>query len=214
MSHLEYVQTELLQQVGQDILDVMIVVMPAVTSVQGSSKSAYGTYEVPTSKLGRRQAEEPMTTHSDSSTKQDLQPSAQVSEPISYANSSSRPALLPVCFASLKACESATSSCSGHGKCKLKYGSEGETDEDKIACFACQCSHTITHDDNNKTFKTTYWGGPACSKKDVSGPFWLLAIFSIVLIGLVGWAIGMMFAIGEEKLPGVIGAGVSGPKAR
>jgi len=35
------------------------------------------------------------------------------------------------------------------------------------------------------------------------------------MMGLVGWAIGMIFSIGEEKLPGVIGAGVSsnrGPK--
>jgi hypothetical protein len=28
-------------------------------------------------------------------------------------------------------------------------------------------------------------------------------------MGLVGWGIGMLFSIGEEKLPGVIGAGVS-----
>jgi len=29
------------------------------------------------------------------------------------------------------------------------------------------------------------------------------------MIGLVGWGIGLLFSIGEEKLPGVIGAGVS-----
>lgn len=154
-----------------------------------------------------------MNMHNDATVKETSQSFSQISEPVIYANSSSRPALLPVCFATLKACTSATSNCSGHGECKLKYGSETETAKDKSACFACQCSHSIVHN-KDKTFKTTYWGGPACSKQDVSGPFWLLAIFSVVMMGLVGWAIGMMFAIGEEKLPGVIGAGVSGPKAR
>ena len=30
----------------------------------------------------------------------------------------------------------------------------------------------------------------------------------------MSWAIGMMFSVGEEKLPGVIGAGVSSGKSR
>jgi hypothetical protein len=29
------------------------------------------------------------------------------------------------------------------------------------------------------------------------------------MVGIIGWSIGMMYSIGEEKLPGVIGAGVS-----
>ena len=61
--------------------------------------------------------------------------------------------------------------------------------------------------------RTTYWGGAACQKEDVSSQFWILAGFSVLLMGLVGWAIGMMFSIGNEKLPGVIGAGVA-PKTR
>jgi 1,4-dihydroxy-2-naphthoate octaprenyltransferase len=48
-----------------------------------------------------------------------------------------------------------------------------------------------------------------CQKKDVSVPFWLLAGFTIGIIGVVTFAIGLLYSIGEEKLPGVIGAGVS-----
>lgn len=62
---------------------------------------------------------------------------------------------------------------------------------------------------DKKAHRLVNYGGPACQKKDISGPFWLIAGFTIVIIGLVSWAIGMMFSIGEEKLPGVIGAGVS-----
>lgn len=66
---------------------------------------------------------------------------------------------------------------------------------------------------NKQGNRTIHWGGAACQKKDISGPFWLIVGFTVVMIGLVSWAIGMLFSIGEEKLPGVIGAGVSS-KAR
>lgn len=84
-------------------------------------------------------------------------------------------------------------------------------------CFACRCEATkrtfTVGESKQKAFTFDYWGGAACQKEDVSGPFWLLATFSLVMVGLVAWAISMLFAIGEEKLPGVIGAGVSS-KAR
>lgn len=48
----------------------------------------------------------------------------------------------------------------------------------------------------------------------MSTAFWLIATSSIVMAGLVGWAIGMLFSVGEEKLPGVIGAGVSSNRAK
>ena len=71
-------------------------------------------------------------------------------------------------------------------------------------------NETFKYDDGKRTGWTLQsWGGSACHKKDVSGPFWLIAIFSIVMAGLVSWAIALMYSIGEEKLPGVIGAGVS-----
>lgn len=59
--------------------------------------------------------------------------------------------------------------------------------------------------------KTTYWGGPACQKKDVSIPFWLFVGTTLTLMFLVGSGIGMLYSMGAEELPSVIGAGVSGP---
>lgn len=41
-------------------------------------------------------------------------------------------------------------------------------------------------------------------------PFWLLAGFSVLMAGLVSWGIGMLLTMGNEELPSVIGAGVSG----
>lgn len=64
------------------------------------------------------------------------------------------------------------------------------------------------------TVKTVQWGGPACQKKDVSIPFWLLAGFTVLLVGVVTWAIGLLYSVGSEELPSVIGAGVSGGKAQ
>jgi hypothetical protein len=62
--------------------------------------------------------------------------------------------------------------------------------------------------------KTTFWSGPACQKKDVSAPFFLIAGFTIFIVGIASWGIGLLFGIGQEDLPGVIGAGVAGPKAK
>ena len=113
--------------------------------------------------------------------------------------------LPPLCYSSLESCTDATNNCSGHGECLRKYGPEKGASG--AECFACGC---IASFEKNKT---TYWGGAACQKEDVSSQFWILAGFSVLLMGLVGWAIGMMFSIGNEKLPGVIGAGVA-PKTR
>ena len=44
--------------------------------------------------------------------------------------------------------------------------------------------------------------------------FWLLALFSVGMVGLVSFAVGQVMGMGGEELPSVIGAGVSGPVAR
>ena len=62
--------------------------------------------------------------------------------------------------------------------------------------------------------KTVHWGGPACQKKDVSMPFFLLAGLTIGLIAVVAWGIGLLISIGQEDLPSVIGAGVAGPRTQ
>src|SRR5437667_179983 len=81
-----------------------------------------------------------------------------------------------------------------------------DTDEAEVSCYACGCEATII--ETNNGIKKTYWGGSACQKKDVSVPFFLLAGFTIIMVGVVSWAIGLLYSIGEEKLPSVIGAGV------
>jgi Domain of unknown function (DUF3844) len=120
----------------------------------------------------------------------------------------------PLCHSSLDACVSATNNCSGHGACYKKYGNSKDVGDAPSSCFTCGCTptnHSFTYAEGKKKgFTLEYWGGSACQKKDISSAFWLIAIFSVVMVGVVGWAIGLLFSIGEEKLPGVIGAGVSG----
>lgn len=174
-----------------------------------NSKSTYGTYDMPDPSIKRRQFEAPISY---------TPPQEKTSRISVLASNSSKPftGVLPPCFASLEACNDRTNKCSGHGKCYKKRGNPSRGQ----ACFACGCSatnQTFTHGaegNERKGVKLIYWGGAACQKQDVSGPFWLLAIFTIVGVGLITWAIGLLYAVGEEKLPGVIGAGVSSNRAR
>ncbi|KAI0466611.1 hypothetical protein F4859DRAFT_496762 [Xylaria cf. heliscus] len=118
-----------------------------------------------------------------------------------------RPTSVPACFASQNACETATSSCSGHGVCVDRWGKD-DTDN---ACFFCHCGSTVEKDDE-KVNHVYYWGGATCQKRDISTPFWLFAGVSITLVATIAFSIGLLFSVGEEKLPGVIGAGVSRSK--
>jgi hypothetical protein len=62
--------------------------------------------------------------------------------------------------------------------------------------------------------KTTYWGGAACHKQDVSIPFLLLAVLTILMAGAVTWGIGLLYSVGQEELPGVLAAGVAATRPR
>jgi hypothetical protein len=119
-------------------------------------------------------------------------------------------ARIPACFQSLNSCETRTNKCSGgHGICVDRYANDTKA---KSPCFACHCMSTVVLDGTEPKAigeKTIRWAGNMCQKKDVSVPFWLLAGFSIALVGVTTFAIGLLYSIGEEKLPGVIGAGVS-----
>ncbi len=129
-------------------------------------------------------------------------------------------AAVPACFTSYDACMSGTSNCSGHGDCVAKWGgssSSSSTRDDRkerredgspSSCYACRCLHTTEKDARGR--ESLYrWGGGACQKIDISTPFWLFAAVTLALVGTVAFAIGLLFSVGEEKLPGVIGAGVS-----
>ncbi|KAI1119175.1 hypothetical protein F5Y14DRAFT_123829 [Nemania sp. NC0429] len=124
-----------------------------------------------------------------------------------------RPTAVPSCFASQNACETATASCSGHGVCVDRWGKDA-TDR---TCFFCHCGKTVEKGGGYKggdeqREHVYYWGGATCQKRDVSTPFWLFAGVSITLVATIAFSIGLLFTVGEEKLPGVIGAGVSRSK--
>ena len=165
-----------------------------------SAASLYGSYKKPL--LARQQQpEEPLSSpHSASS------PSSPEVMPHQASTSPLPRGILPVCHKTLQSCIATTNNCSGHGTAYQK--SSGAID-----CFACKCSKTVITDDDGRV-KTVYWGGPACQKKDISVPFFLLAGLSIALIGVVTWGIGLMASVGQEELPSVIGAGVAGPRAQ
>lgn len=110
---------------------------------------------------------------------------------------------IPACFTSKDSCENATNSCSGHGGCEDRWNGK---DESK-GCFVCRCKGTKT-----ESGSVTHWGGATCSKIDVSVPFWLFAGFTIGMLGIVSFALTMLYSVGSETLPGVIGAGVSKSK--
>ncbi|KAI0539778.1 hypothetical protein GGR58DRAFT_512149 [Xylaria digitata] len=118
-----------------------------------------------------------------------------------------RPTVVPNCFASQNACETATSSCSGHGVCVDRWGKDN-TDN---SCFFCHCGKTVDEDAKGRK-EVFYWGGAMCQKRDISTPFWLFAGVTITLVATIAFSIGLLFSVGEEKLPGVIGAGVSRSK--
>ncbi|KAK3382070.1 hypothetical protein B0T24DRAFT_516670 [Lasiosphaeria ovina] len=111
----------------------------------------------------------------------------------------------PQCFTTFNSCMAGTGNCTSHGQCVNKYG-ENSTN----ACFSCSCVPSI---EGGEIFhQTIYWGGSMCQKKDISVQFWLLTGFTVTIIGVVTAAIGLLFSVGEEQLPGVIGAGVSRTK--
>lgn len=65
---------------------------------------------------------------------------------------------------------------------------------------------------NDGTVQKTQWGGPACQKQDISSPFFLIAGVSIFAVALIASAIGLLFSMGQQELPGIISAGVAGSK--
>lgn len=181
---------------------------PHPRTAKRSPGSVYGLYNNPSEPLHYRQlqSEEPLTSQHEASSK-----SEPSSPPKQLKAASPVKGILPICHPSLKECQATTNNCSGHGIPYKKYNDPSS--KAAQACYACNCTATVQTYKDGKT-KTTKWGGPACQKKDVSVPFWLLAGFTIAMVTTVSWAIGLMFSIGQEDLPSVIGAGVSGPRAQ
>lgn len=118
--------------------------------------------------------------------------------------------ILPACFSSLDLCERLTKNCTGHGTCAKIYGGK----DNERPCFRCACEADKHRDGDGNVIKTTNYGGPACQKKDIAVQFWLLAGFAIAMAFLLSWGIGLLYNIGQEELPSVLGAGVPGSKNR
>lgn len=188
---------------------ITALVMPSSDSARlGQDKFQWGTYEMPgvQAPLRKRQRikEEPLTeTHA-------FEPVQSFTAPITVLANNTQPlrGILPACFSTQSACESATRNCTGHGSCSKKYHDRTASKDGGIDCYSCSCKASK----NNG--RTTSWGGPACQKKDISVQFWLIALFTIGMIFLVGFAVGTVWEMGSEELPSVIGAGVTGPTAR
>ncbi|KAI4192246.1 MAG: hypothetical protein LQ346_004393 [Caloplaca aetnensis] len=182
-----------------------IILLPPSTQKR-KQISPYGP-EVKSLHARGAQSEAPLTAPS---APQPSLPSHHHSTPqiLKAPSSGPKPGILPVCQPSLEKLADITGNCSGHGTPHLKHNS---TD---TACYVCKCKNTVISRGKGKGVKTIEWAGPACSKKDVSMPFWLLAGISIAMVATVSWGIGLLFSIGQEDLPSVIGAGVAGPRAQ
>ncbi|KAH6711680.1 hypothetical protein BKA61DRAFT_611417 [Leptodontidium sp. MPI-SDFR-AT-0119] len=206
-------QKRLLQFAEKAEMNVVVVLMPESSRTSKTSGKPYGSYEEPSQvligKVRRQTAEEPMTEAPVASTPPTFN-SKQLQSSNSSRNSTLKPLpkLPPLCHSSKDACESSTNGCSGHGTCFKKYSTT------KADCFTCRCSIESFMFGKKKYYKESSWGGSACHKQDVSGPFWLIGLFTVVMVGTISWGIGLMYSIGEEQLPGVIGAGVSSGKTR
>ncbi|EER28667.1 hypothetical protein CPC735_039310 [Coccidioides posadasii C735 delta SOWgp] len=119
--------------------------------------------------------------------------------------------LLPICYATNETCNARTNSCSGHGYCYLKRQGAAKGSE----CYACRCLRTVDHTNSKDGSKeTTQWGGPACQKKDVSMPFWLLGGFTLLLVVSIWLGVGLLWQMGQEELPSVLSAGVAAPRTQ
>ncbi|TLD11874.1 hypothetical protein PspLS_11327 [Pyricularia sp. CBS 133598] len=190
-------------------MDVMILLVPESSRTAGVKE-----WTSATNNLNRRQASEAVITDHRAN-EHSAKATGHKKQPVPSSSSASTAALrkIPDCFASASACMNATDSCSGHGACHDRFSADNskpETSADKkaLVCFQCVCAPTINNDDKGGQSRT-FWGGNTCAKQDVSTQFWLIAGSTVALVGMISLSIGMLFSVGEEKLPGVIGAGVS-----
>lgn len=199
---------------------VTVVTMPASAAHSKRAVNPWGTYSLPAASGARRVNPEALLSLNSAPSSSPAPPVSDLEDfPVIAAQASDKGpvrGILPTCFVSLSACEKQTHNCSSHGECKLLHKGRGSgKDTQTLDCYGCACSPTIQHVGEDKGMeskqKVTYWGGPACQKKDISVQFWLFVATGVTLAFLVSAGIGMLFSMGSEELPSVIGAGVSGP---
>ncbi|SPO02497.1 uncharacterized protein DNG_05170 [Cephalotrichum gorgonifer] len=175
---------------------------------ESSRSSRVNSWSSHPTELRRRQAE---TIFSDEETPSSTAAatSAPTSAPTSVLPGPVNPDAIPRCFQTYDSCVSSTGNCSGHGLCEDTWAPKDE-DGNRIpakdgewACFTCQCKGT-----NDDKGRTTRWAGSVCEKVDVSTPFALFVGFAILMLGILTAAIGLLYSVGEQPLPGVLSAGV------
>lgn len=198
-----------------------VVLMPPSPSKSKRRVQPYGTYSLPDTP--RREVAEAHISKeaplSLASTKpaipDDLEDFPVVAAAKGKGDNTTAPlGILKTCYESQSKCVASTNGCTGHGQCVNRNGGDKARGFD---CWHCACkAETITHDGKGMetSQKTIYWGGPACQKKDVSVPFWLLTGTGVLLAFLISSGIGLLYSMGSEELPSVIGAGVSGPSRK
>ncbi|KAK3904283.1 hypothetical protein C8A05DRAFT_31964 [Staphylotrichum tortipilum] len=194
-------------------LEVLLLVLPE--SSRSSKLSHWSVAAAGASDLHRRRDAETVISDQDTASSNANPPAAKPAA--ASAPAARRTKAIPQCFASASSCMTQTDSCSGHGECVNKYGSGsgGNSSTSAASCFVCVCkASAVDHGDgaHPKGRKTIQWGGNKCQKRDLSVPFWLITGFTVAIVGAVTFAIGMLFSVGQEPLPGVIGAGVSRSK--
>ncbi|KAJ7212957.1 hypothetical protein GGX14DRAFT_445794 [Mycena pura] len=107
------------------------------------------------------------------------------------------------CHTTLDACTNTTDACSGRGAC-VAATKAGRT------CFMCACGTTTTG--SGSTLKTQTWVGEKCERKDISGPFVLLAGTTTILVIVIAMSIGLLYSVGNVELPSVLLGGAVHPK--
>lgn len=193
-----------------------VVMMPTSKLSSKRAANSWGTYDVPSMEARRQNIEAILSSNPEPSSSPAVSDLESFPVILQAADKGPVRGILPSCFDTLNACQRQTHNCSAHGECKLLHKGRGSgSNQESVDCYGCACSPTIQHVDEDKGMeskrKVTYWGGPACQKKDISVEFWLFVGSGVILAFLVASGIGMLYSMGSEELPSVIGAGVSGP---
>ncbi|WVW83929.1 hypothetical protein I302_105952 [Kwoniella bestiolae CBS 10118] len=97
--------------------------------------------------------------------------------------------LAEACYTSNDTCSESTS-CNGRGICALK----GKTD--KGECWGCKCRDG--------------YAGVECQKDDYSTPFIILIFSTVLLVAVAVGSIGLLYTVGETKLPSTLTLAVGG----
>ena len=208
-------QTALVKIVfNADIESTTVVVFPRTSKHNKQYTNPYGTYEVPGHQLEARQlqTEAPLSQTPPVAVSSPSKPNTHFSPAEDPSATAMPKTTSPRCYKDETICNTETNHCTGgHGVCRLKFTNRAEEDK-PVECWSCACGSTVAKDQDGGE-QTTYWGGPACQKEDVSTPFFLLAGFTVALVTAVAWGVGLLYSVGQEELPSVIGAGVAGPRA-